>query len=147
MGVVALVLVAAMLLWSGGDNGELASDGPAPGVQPVAVTQSPDSLPLPAAPATPDAPIPPLAPSAPGVAAGERIYPSLPDALTEPPVWLGEDVPFDVEEYFAAPPPDRNAAPLYLDALFEFADEMAPCFCPAGGGTARGSETPSRGRR
>ena len=27
-----------------------------------------------------------------------------------------------------APPRDRNAAPLYLDALFEFGSEIAECF-------------------
>ena len=30
--------------------------------------------------------------------------------------------------FFAAPPPELNAAPLYLDALFEFGPELAVCF-------------------
>ncbi len=34
------------------------------------------------------------------------------------------------------PPPEQNAAPLYLDALFEFAPELAVCF-PQDAETAR----------
>jgi hypothetical protein len=41
-----------------------------------------------------------------------------------------------VAAFFAAPPPDFNAAPLYLDALFEFEPSMAVCF-PEGPETAR----------
>lgn len=60
--------------------------------------------------------------------------PALPGAVTAPPAWLaGARPPFDVAAYFAAPPPGQNAAPLYLDALFEFGPEMAACF-PRGDG-------------
>ena len=64
---------------------------------------------------------------------GERLdpggpYPRLPGAVTKAPDWIGDDAPFDVKKYFAAVPRDRNAAPLYLDALFEFGSEVAVCF-------------------
>ena len=55
-------------------------------------------------------------------------YPRLPGAVTKAPDWIGDDAPFDVKKYFAAVPRDRNAAPLYLDALFEFSSEVAVCF-------------------
>jgi hypothetical protein len=58
-------------------------------------------------------------------------FPRLPDAVSKPPAWLGTEAPFDVAQFFAAPPRDRNAAPLYLDALFEFGDGVAECY-PAG---------------
>jgi len=54
--------------------------------------------------------------------------PNLPGAVTQLPVWLGKEAPFDVAAFFAAPPPQENAAPRYLDALFEFGVEMAVCF-------------------
>lgn len=57
-------------------------------------------------------------------------YPRLPDAATRPPDWIGAGAPFDVARFFAAPPRDRNAAPLYLDALFEFSSGMESCFSP-----------------
>ena len=53
--------------------------------------------------------------------------PSLPGAVTQPPPWL-DKVPFDAAAFFAAPPPEENAAPRYLDALFEFGSAMAICF-------------------
>ena len=60
-----------------------------------------------------------------------RSYPSLPDAVTAPPEWVINDAPFDMVRYFAAPP--DNAAPLYLDALFEFSPEdMGPCLSKEG---------------
>ncbi len=55
-------------------------------------------------------------------------YPRLPGAVTTAPDWIKADAPFDLAEYFAPVPRDRNAAPLYLDALFEFGTEMALCF-------------------
>ncbi len=65
-----------------------------------------------------------------------RPEPRLPGAVTKPPEWVGADAPFDVKAFFAAPPPEQNAAPLYLDALFEFGPELAVCF-PADAETAR----------
>ena len=38
------------------------------------------------------------------------------------------DAPFDVVKFFAAVPRDQNAAPLYLDALFEFGSELEDVF-------------------
>ena len=54
--------------------------------------------------------------------------PRLPGAVTEPPAWLIQDAPFDVAAFFAVPPPEENAAPRYLEALFEFGVEVAVCF-------------------
>ena len=54
--------------------------------------------------------------------------PHLPGAVTQPPPWLDKNAPFDVAAFFAAPPPEQNAAPRYLDALFEFDSVMADCF-------------------
>ncbi len=70
--------------------------------------------------------------SKPSVADGTRKFPSFPDAVTEPPSWIGPDPPFDVARFFAAPPPDQNAAPLYLDALFEFNETLAYCYADRG---------------
>jgi hypothetical protein len=55
----------------------------------------------------------------------------LPGAVSEAPDWIGAGAPFDVAAFFAALPRDRNAAPLYLDAFFEFDSGVAACF-PAG---------------
>ena len=59
-----------------------------------------------------------------------RHYPSLPDAIGSLPTWLTQDknAPFDVAEYAAMPVRDDNAAPLYLDALYEFSQEVQTCF-------------------
>ena len=69
--------------------------------------------------------------SASAVRAEERTYPSFPDAMTKRPSWL-VNAPFDVDKYLESPPDEQNAAPLYLDALFEFSSDMAVCFHPAG---------------
>ena len=77
----------------------------------------------------------------------QRKYPSFPGAVKSPPAWLGKDVPFDVASYFGEIPPRQNAAPLYLDALFEFGAEMASCF-PAGPETdARSAAARERSQR
>jgi hypothetical protein len=52
---------------------------------------------------------------------------ALSDAVTTRPEWLKGPAPFDLNAYFTAPPPDKNAAPLYLEALAEFSIEMAEC--------------------
>jgi hypothetical protein len=64
---------------------------------------------------------------------GDRLVPGKPDprlpgAVTKAPDWIGPDPPFDVSAYFAPVPRDRNAAPLYLDALLEFGFQVAECF-------------------
>ncbi|WP_148595941.1 hypothetical protein [Aquisphaera giovannonii] len=56
--------------------------------------------------------------------------PGLPGAVMKPPAWLGAGSPFDVGAFFRQVPDDRNAAALYLDALFEFDPAMAVCFPP-----------------
>jgi hypothetical protein len=58
---------------------------------------------------------------------GIELYPRLPGAMTRAPEGLGS-TPFDFDTFFAAPPRDSNAATLYLDAFFEFGEEMAACF-------------------
>jgi hypothetical protein len=54
--------------------------------------------------------------------------PQFPRALTQMPAWLKGPAPFDVAAFLASPPPDQNAAPRYLEALFEFGSEVAICF-------------------
>jgi hypothetical protein len=56
------------------------------------------------------------------------LSPSLPGAVIQPPAWLIQNAPFDVTAFFAVPPPEENAAPRYLEALFEFGREVAVCF-------------------
>jgi hypothetical protein len=59
--------------------------------------------------------------------------------VPRPPDEIGPGAPFDVAAFFATPPAELNAAPLYLDALFEFGPEMAVCFLA-------GAETSKRQR-
>ena len=54
--------------------------------------------------------------------------PELPGSVTRPPAWLKQAAPFDVAAFFEAPPPDENAAPRYLEALFEFGPGVEVCF-------------------
>jgi len=54
--------------------------------------------------------------------------PRLKDAVGFPPIEAVNGAPFDVARLFQSPPPGENAAPLYLDALFEFSPEMADAF-------------------
>jgi len=62
----------------------------------------------------------------------ERSYPSLPEAVRECPEWLKKNTPFDIIEWFQVVPPEENAAPLYLDALYECSpQEMETCLAPA----------------
>jgi hypothetical protein len=68
----------------------------------------------------------------PGAPSRAPALPCFPDALTEPPAWIGPEVPFDVTKFLDAPSPEENAAPLYLDALFEFGSETSFCFCHQG---------------
>jgi hypothetical protein len=53
------------------------------------------------------------------------------DAVTEPPAWNDGNTPFDMAAFLKAPPPEENAAPLYLEALYEFAPyEMVDLLFP-----------------
>ena len=45
--------------------------------------------------------------------------------------WNDANPPFDLAEFLKAPPDEENAAPLYLDALFEF-EELSDCYVPKG---------------
>jgi len=65
--------------------------------------------------------------------------PQLPGAVTKAPSWIRE-APFDVAKFFELPPPSQNAAPLYLDAFFEFGEEMADCFTPDQRGRLRSAK-------
>jgi hypothetical protein len=63
------------------------------------------------------------------------------------PEWLAKNAPFDVVGHFRIVPPDENAAPLYLEALYEFAPrDMAPCISPEEH-EARGPELIERAAR
>ena len=55
-------------------------------------------------------------------------HPVLPGAVTSLPSFLLADAPFDIAKHFESPPADKNAAPLYLDALFEFSSDVGVCF-------------------
>ena len=70
--------------------------------------------------------------------------PSLPGAVEGAPDWIGDHAPFDVARFFDAPPPGQDAAPLYLNALAEFGDEMAQCFPPGPDRDARGERVKGR---
>jgi RNA polymerase sigma factor (sigma-70 family) len=61
-------------------------------------------------------------------AAAKVTSPSLPSAVSQPPPWLEENAIFDLAVFFAAPPNEENAAPRYLEALFEFGPEVEVCF-------------------
>lgn len=61
----------------------------------------------------------------------EGPYPKFRDGAAFPPPEAVVRAPFDLVKVFAAPPLELNAAPLYLDALYEFGGEMQGCF-PAG---------------
>ena len=123
-GAVVLVLVLVVVLWSSGDNAELAKEGTQPGTQPSESVEAPlsPSAPPPGAADVPAAPSGQPAPAAPAKPAAARTYPSFPDAVTEPPPWNDAEPPFDLAEFLQAPPDEENAAPLYLDALFEFGE-------------------------
>jgi hypothetical protein len=69
--------------------------------------------------------------------------PRLPGAIVYPPAWL-KDAPFDVAKFFAMPRPEENAAPLYIEALFEFGD-MSLCY--QGDQQARAEEARRREER
>ena len=129
-GVLVLLLVA--LLWPSGENEKLAKQGAQPGTQPseaVEASLSPSAAPPGAADVVPAAPTGEPAPAA---TAAARTYPSFPDAVAEVPPWNDVEPPFDLAEFLKAPPDEENAAPLYLDALFEFDSELSICYCLSG---------------
>ncbi len=87
-----------------------------------------------------------------GQGASDRIaarasYPRLPGAVTKAPAWLGADAPFDVKEFFKVVPREKNAAPLYLDALFEFSGELEACFPEGPERSRRGQAARDRAKR
>jgi hypothetical protein len=59
--------------------------------------------------------------------------PRLPGAMSQPPEWLMEEAvqPYDLRAFWKPIPSHRNAAPLYLQAMFEFNGEIAACFTGA----------------
>lgn len=58
----------------------------------------------------------------------DRRGPRIPNAIRRPPAWTANEMPFSVADYFRSLPPAENAASAYLDALFEFTDEVDWCF-------------------
>ena len=63
-----------------------------------------------------------------GVSNEDRPEPSLPGAVSAAPQWLDTAGPFNPHDLFAPLEPERNAAPLYLDALIGFSPELAVCY-------------------
>lgn len=74
-----------------------------------------------------DQPAAPLLP-----AESTREFPSFPDGVAEAPPWFGTNAPFDVATFFKAPPPEQNAATLYLRAFLAFGPDVSGCFWPEG---------------
>jgi hypothetical protein len=74
-------------------------------------------------------------------------YPRLPGAVSTAPEGLEMNAPFDIKRFFRTLPPSQNAAPLYLDALFEFGQEMAVCFPPGPDTERRRQAADGRSRR
>lgn len=56
-----------------------------------------------------------------------RPKPVLPGAVAKAPIWLDSAGPFNAQDLFAPLEAERNAAPLYLDALIGFSSELAVC--------------------
>ncbi len=75
-----------------------------------------------------------------------RIEPKLPGAVELLPDGLGASAPFDVAAFFTSLPAELNAAPLYLDALFEFDAGMFVCFPPGSETSRRKQLAERRGR-
>ncbi len=75
-----------------------------------------------------------------------RTEPKLPGAVERLPDGIGAGAPFDVSTFFAAPTAELNAAPLYLDALFEFDAGMFVCFPPGPETSRRKQLAERRGR-
>lgn len=76
-----------------------------------------------------------------------RSYPSIPGALQEPPEWMAKNAPFDVRAYFKPIPAEENAAPLYLDILYEFAPLRMHDCVSADEDAARGAALRERAAR
>jgi hypothetical protein len=74
-------------------------------------------------------------------------YPSLPGAVTKAPPGLAGEAPFDVAKFFEAPRRDQNAAPLYLDAFFEFDSAVEICFPDGPERVRRRQAAQARGKR
>lgn len=69
------------------------------------------------------------------VAAGNNSVPAptgpvpvLPRARTQRPDWWQADEPFDIAEFWVVVPAEQNAAPLYLDAFYEFHPSVEACY-------------------
>lgn len=52
----------------------------------------------------------------------------MPRALAQLPDEVVREAPFDVSQFWVSVPADQNAAPFYLDALYEFHPSVAVCF-------------------
>ena len=74
-------------------------------------------------------------------------YPRLPGAVTKAPEGLDTDAPFDIKKSFTVLSPSQNAAPLYLDALFEFGANVDICFLPGPATDRRRQATNDRNKR
>jgi hypothetical protein len=65
-------------------------------------------------------------------------------AATSTVRWNHSGAPFHVPTVLRLPAAERNAAPLYLDALFEFGSEVASCFEKSAANVKRREETVAR---
>lgn len=104
--------------------------------------------PPPVAQADPAVPATPL-PSQPAAAPAINTVPTgagFPRALASLPDWLVKDAPFDVARFWVTVPAEQNAAPLYLDALYEFSPHMEVYF-PADARSQRTSVARARRER
>jgi hypothetical protein len=107
-----------------------AGGSPAPGMPVVAATSAVTTTGTPTSTA-PAGPAPEVA---------------MPRALTKLPDEIVQDAPFDVSEFWVSVPADQNAAPFYLDAMFEFHPSVAVCF-PEAGRAPRMSSSVARAKR
>jgi hypothetical protein len=78
---------------------------------------------------------------------GRVDYPRLPGAVSNAPAWVGADAPFDVARFIEPIPHDKNAAPLYLDALFEFGSDLESCYPEGPERTRRSQAARDRSKR
>lgn len=134
-GTIALVLLVAAAV-----GRSFFKESQPAGEAPETIRASADRTPTPAAePENSRATAQPIPAASP--------MPRLPGAVTAPPAWLlTSGAPFDLAEFFRRPPPEKNAAPLYLDALLEFGNSVQECF-PAAQVAARAKVAADRSER
>ena len=109
-GVVIVAMLLAWLLWPRAAAENLAGN-PSGAAPPAAQSAVPPAAAVPVA--TPGGPVPVI---------------SMPRAVSKLPDWIAQDAPFDLRQYWVEVPVAENAAPIYLDALYEFEPIMEMYF-------------------